>query len=147
MALNLDLYATVLDLAGVPAPQGARPSRSLAPLLRGESPPWTDDVIFAEQEETRVLRTPNWAFFKRFGGLGDALFDLEADPEETINIAEDPAQAERVARFSQAIAIHFARYSRKEADPWQGGRPIQNTERADVWQEVWGQDWAPVFSY
>lgn len=45
------------------------PSRSLMPILKGESlTHWGDDAVFSEQEETRVIRTQKWALFKRYDG-------------------------------------------------------------------------------
>ena len=52
-------------------------------MLRGELPDNRgDDVVFSEQEETRVIRTPEWVLFKRFAGsanhdLSDELYDVE----------------------------------------------------------------------
>lgn len=148
---NMDLHATILDLLG-DEPDPARPSRSFAPLLRGSLSPGPDpDEVFAEQEETRVIRTPRWAYFKRFRGpgadFGDALFDLSADPDETRNLAQDPAHAGVVADLSARIDTYFARYADPRADLWHGGRPIQNSTMRSFWQKAWGKDWAPVYGY
>jgi len=149
---NADIYATLLDYAGGQA-DPSLPSRSFAGSLRGEAmPDWGADEVFAEQEETRVIRTPKWAFFKRFNGTGrtdlpDALYDVVADPEETENLADDPAHAKIVADLSARIEAYFARYSRPEADMWSGGKPIQNSMMRPFWRDAWGQDWGPVYRY
>lgn len=155
MVSNLDLYATVLDHAGLPVPgsdQGIS-SRSLMPLLQGEAPPgWGPDVMFAEQEETRVIRTPDWVYFKRFQpGTGEvlehALYNVKADPSETGNLAGRTDLALIEGDLSQQIDGFFETFRRPEADLWQGGTPIQNSVRPDFWADVWGADWAPVYSY
>ncbi len=149
---NMDLHATVLDYAGADFDRSG-PSRSFAPLLRGsEICDWGEDEVFAEQEETRVLRTPQWAFFKRFRrdgapDLPDALFDVTTDPEETRNLADDPAHIQTVADLSVRIDTFFERFARQEADLWRGGQPIQNSMLKSYWRGVWGSQWEPVYSY
>lgn len=149
---NLDLYATIIDyVGGVPNP--ALPSRSFAGLLRGDDvADWGDDEVFSEQEETRVIRNPQWAFFKRFGKAGapelpDELFNVITDPGETRNLAQDPAHAHIVADLSARIDAFFAAHARDEANLWRGGRPIQNSMLKTYWKDIWGEDWEPVYSY
>ncbi len=149
---NMDLHATILDYVGAEFDRGG-PSRSFAPLLRGEEiRSWGDDEVFSEQEETRVIRTPRWAFFKRFRRDGspelpDALFDVAKDPDETRNLANDPVHSRTVAELSARIDAFFERHSRKEADLWRGGQPIQNSMLTRYWRSVWGNEWGPVYSY
>lgn len=149
---NMDIYATVLDYAGG-EPDPGLPSRSFAGLLRGgDVGDWGADEVFAEQEETRVMRTPRWAYFKRFRGEGapeftDELFDTIADPGETNNLAADPAYVDVVADLSDRLDAFFALHADEKADLWRGGRPIQNSMLTEYWKGVWGQDWAPVYSY
>ena len=149
---NMDLYATLLDYAGGSA-DNALPSRSFAGLLRGEElADWGEDEVFSEQEETRVLRTPQWAFFKRFRKPGspdipDELFNLVTDPGEECNLAADPVHAHIVADLSARIDAFFAAHARTEADLWRGGTPIQNSMMKDFWRQAWGDDWVPTYSY
>ncbi len=149
---NMDLFSTIIDYAGG-APDDRLPSRSFAGLLRGEElTSWGEDEVFSEQEETRVIRTPDWAFFKRFRkdgapDLPDELYDINADPAETTNLASDPNLAQVVADLSARTDAFFATHSRKESDLWQGGRPIQNSMMSGYWQDIWGENWAPVYAY
>jgi arylsulfatase A-like enzyme len=144
---NTDLFATVLAAAGG-APDPTLPSRALL----SSATDWGEDAAYAEQEETRVIRTPNWLFMKRFRGpdtpdLPDALYDLHSDPGETRNLADQPDHKDTVAALSDKIDTYFARYTQPAADLWAGGRPIQNSMLPDYWRGVWGEDWAPVFHY
>ena len=149
---NTDLFSTVLDYVG-DTPDPTLPSRSFVPLLRGEdTADWGPDEVFAEQEETRVLRTGNWLYFRRLRHgpqqeFGDALFDVAADPEETQNLIDDPAHAAVAAELSARIDTYFARHARPDADMWTGGKPIQNSMMQPFWRSIWGEDWAPVYSY
>ncbi|OED39834.1 hypothetical protein AB833_13715 [Chromatiales bacterium (ex Bugula neritina AB1)] len=155
MVSNMDLYATILEHAGLPitSDSPALPSRSLLPLLAGDTPlDWGDDAVYSEQEETRVVRTQKWALFKRFDGPGnrgisDELYDIELDPDETCNLSGTEAVAEVEARLGAMLRDFFDRYTRQEADLWTGGVPIQNSVRQSYWKEVWGENWNPVYHY
>ncbi len=149
---NMDVYSTILDYAGG-APDPDLPSRSFASLLRGQdAPDWGEDAVYSEQEETRVIRTPGWAYFKRFShdgapDLPDELFNTADDPGETVNLANDPTRAAIAADLSARIDAYFERHVRTEADLWAGGQPIQNSMMSAYWRDIWGEDWAPVFRY
>ena len=151
MVSNMDLYATVLDAAGIDA-DNATPSRSLTELLSGHATTHEDDAVYSEQEETRVVRTQRWAYFQRFSHangpeFGDELYDVQADPEETVNLIDDPKHAEIVTELRGKLAAFFQKNSVPEANLWQGGKPIQNSARIEYWKKVWGDDWTPVFAY
>lgn len=149
---NLDLFATVLDSVGL-EPDASAPSRSLAPLLAGAEEPghWGADEVYAEQEETRVIRTDHWCYFRRFSGgdvpIGDALFDTTADPQETHNLVGDPDHRDTAEHLAARIDAYFDTHARPEADLWRGGRPIQNTMVGELWRLAWGDDWSPVYGY
>jgi arylsulfatase A-like enzyme len=149
---NTDLYATILDCAGGSA-NPELPSRSFAPVLKGATPEnWGDDEMYAEQEETRVIRTPDWVMFKRFikDGVSDLqheLYDVNADPDETNNLAQSPDHAAVVAELSKKIDDYFEQYAKTKADMWKGGVPIQNSTLIEYWRGIWGQQWQPVYYY
>lgn len=149
---NIDLYGTILDyVGGTSDPE--LPSRSFAGLLRDEDvADWGEDEVYSEQEETRVIRTPQWAYFKRFNRDGapeleDELFNVVTDPDETVNLAAHPEHAQIVADLSARIETFFARHSRQQADMWRGGRPVQNSMMKSYWRDIWGDDWQPVYNY
>ena len=154
MVSNLDIYATLLDFTEqhVAQPGMTLPSRSLKSLAVEGDTDRSEDVVFAEQEETRVLRTARWAYFKRFRREGspdleDELFDVETDPGETRNLAQDPEYTDVLQTLDIMLTNFFETHSRAEADLWRGGRPLQNTERGELWRQVWGDDWKPGYRY
>ncbi len=84
---HLDLYPTVLDLAGVKADRCCRrPGRSLLQMLN-ETAPGHDHVI-AELATAMMIRTSNWklAYDPEAGGV-QQLHNLVVDPEELQNLA------------------------------------------------------------
>lgn len=117
---NIDFAPTFLDLAGVPVPASMH-GRSLVPLLEGEAPAdWRDAVYYHFYESHAVhmvpahygVRTarhklihyyePEWNCWE--------LFDLEQDPEEMRNVADDPAYADVRAALQKRLAGLRAAY-------------------------------------
>jgi uncharacterized sulfatase len=91
----VDLYPTLLDFAGVPVPAG-RDGVSLRPVLEGEGGSTRAALIgsadgvrgdhFAPARGGFFWRTQRWHYLARHQA-GDALYDLEADPGETRDVA------------------------------------------------------------
>jgi arylsulfatase A-like enzyme len=103
----IDLYPTVLELAGVPLQHEVQ-GRSLLPLLAGEGP-LPPRQAFAEgtnirAHEKRALRTPRFKFVlwekRKANGEDEGryeLFDLRADPREQHDLfGRHPEQAARL---------------------------------------------------
>lgn len=89
----VDLVPTVCELSGVPAPAGLE-GISFAPLLADPGRPWKKAVFLVDSPDNQVVRTRRFSYmeFAR-GPVPAALYDLEKDPWETVNLAEDPAWA------------------------------------------------------
>ena len=93
LVLNIDLPATILDLAGVKVPDEMQ-GRSLRPLLRGEKSDWRSE-IFGEElwdhpeiPQSECVRTERWKYIQYPGHPEYVeLFDLKADPQEKKNLA------------------------------------------------------------
>ncbi len=144
-----DIFATVLDIAGckLESPESV-PGLSLSPLLQDENVDFRDEV-FMEQEETRSIRTSQWLFMKRIENteydFQHDLYDLVNDPDERVNLAQDPKYAEVVAELSARVEEFFAKYANPRWDLWKGGVVKSNSTRPFLWKEVWGDDWAPKY--
>jgi arylsulfatase A-like enzyme len=94
---NMDLAATVLDIAEVLLPENLD-SCSLAPLLRDPHANWRNDFM-AEFHGHRFLysqRMVRWGSYKFVFNAPDRdeLYDLGRDPDETSNMIEEPEYAE-----------------------------------------------------
>ncbi len=112
MALNVDVLPTVLQLAGVPVPPGLH-GRSLVPLLAGADVPWRDAFLYEYYEfpaghcvrKNRGIRTARWKLIHFWEQPEEwELYDLAADPDETRNLAADPAHAAVVAELKARLA-------------------------------------------
>lgn len=102
MALNVDVAPTIVDCAGLPAPEGYQ-GRSLMPLVRGEKPAdWRTD-FFCEHlmDHPRIpkyegVRGSRYVYARYFEHPddGEFLHDLEVDPKELENFVADPRYAD-----------------------------------------------------
>lgn len=105
LVTHLDLYPTMLELAGAPAPAEPprRTGRSLLATLRRDAGAGHTE-IFAELGTAVMVRTASWklVFDPEAGGV-QQLFNLASDPNELINLAGvagyEAATAELLARL------------------------------------------------
>ena len=102
----VDLYPTLADLAGVPAPDTLQ-GTSLKPLLTDtDSPSWKKQQAFTiSRSGGESIRTKAWRFTQwGFGEKGLELYDLKNDPGEFTNQARNPEYAP-VVRMLRAQLI------------------------------------------
>ena len=109
----LDLYPTLCDLAGVPAPS-ALAGASLRPLLADSRAPWDRPAYTQTQRGKdaqgqwrfgRSVRTERWRYTEWLDGAGGAeLYDHDADPHEYANLATDPAHAAQAVAMKALLA-------------------------------------------
>jgi len=109
MALNIDIPATMLQLAGVKIPihyQG----RSLSPLLQGkQTSDWRNDffcehlMVNPEIPKWEGVRGERYVYANYFEQepVCEFLHDLEADPDQLVNLAADPKYREILATMSK----------------------------------------------
>ena len=125
MVNHCDLWATLLDIAGV-TPNAAlaakinSPGRSYFKQLKGGTvASWKTDQI-SEYGNARMIRTPMHKLILRYAYAGmlhpSELYDLKADPRETINHLEDPNYADIVKELSDRLNKYFITYSEAEHD-------------------------------
>ena len=98
-----DLFPTVCDLAGVPAPETVE-SKSLAPLMRNPSATAYGDVYAAYRDLMRAVRTDRWKLIVYPKAAVTQLFDVAADPWELRNLADAPEHASVLADMHERLA-------------------------------------------
>jgi hypothetical protein len=109
IAAHIDLMPTILEVCGVRKPDGNPiDGKSLWPLARGTSGAWPDRMLFTqwhrgdrpEAFRSSAVRTQRYKLVN-----GKELFDLEADPAESHDIAA--ANPEVVARLRKGYTEWF----------------------------------------
>ena len=113
---TVDVFASLAELAGLPPPR-RHEGTSFAPLLRDPDRPWKR-AVFSRYPRFRLdpdqlvmgrsVRTDRWRYAEwrhRASGAfrGAELYDHDADPEETVNLARDPAYADVVAEMAAVL--------------------------------------------
>jgi arylsulfatase A-like enzyme len=120
-SVNLDIPATILDLATVPVPakyQGA----SLRPLLNGDRPKnWrTDFYVEHHANPAQIatwfgIRDNRYTYANYYQNGTELLYDRERDPTELTNVATDAAYAAVFARLRQRSLDYKQLYTRPES--------------------------------
>ena len=113
---HLDLYPTILRLAGAGPPGRTRPGRDLLALLRDE-PGAFRDAVFSQLGTAVMIRTANWklVFDAEQDGV-QVLFNLASDPEETTNLAGNPAYQSITSRLLEQLVSQYIRLSQYTHD-------------------------------
>lgn len=136
-----DVPATILDYLGIDVSLEGSPGRSFSPLLRGEKSNWNDEVFY-EQEESRGIRTPEFAFWNRLEGTGaDELYDMKSDPGQHKNLIDDPALAATVIGLEKRLTAFFSHYADSEYDLWHGGIAKGSVVRPEIFRKLYGPQW------
>lgn len=107
--IGLDLYATLCDYAGVALDTARYRGRSLRPAAEGRAQTHHDEV-FVETLLSGVgiqgwaILTPRYKYvFYQWGRNREALYDLESDPGEMVNLAVDRRHAAELARLRRLM--------------------------------------------
>ncbi|HYM30713.1 MAG TPA: alkaline phosphatase family protein [Candidatus Cybelea sp.] len=129
----IDVLPTCLDALGLDAPPQRIEGRSLLPLIRGGGADAWRDAVFSELDysfrEARVtlnrdprecrammVRTDRWKYVL-WQGYRPQLFDLADDPQELVDLWDDPARANVRAEMHERL---FAWARTRELRPTAG---------------------------
>ncbi len=123
MALNIDVPATMLDLAGVPIPQSWH-GKSLVPVVSGAQISLDRDTILIEHlwefeniPPSEGVRTSEWKYFRYVNDKSsEELYNLKNDLKETNNLVSKPEYAEVLKKLRNKLD----RLTEEYADPYSG---------------------------
>lgn len=116
---HCDMWATLLDIAGAtPDAKTAAaihsPGKSFLPALRGHADS-NRDTQFSEYGNARMIRTPQYKLILRYPYAGvifpSELYDLQADPRETVNRYTDPSCAAAIKDLTARLDQFFGMYT------------------------------------
>jgi arylsulfatase A-like enzyme len=115
--LNIDVSATILDLAGVQRPPSWH-GKSLKGFVQGNQTAQHRDTILLEHlwvfdqiPASEGIRTSGWKYFRYVDDQRlEFLFDLTKDPEEKINLAGRVEHQSKLRQFRTAFERQTAMY-------------------------------------
>jgi choline-sulfatase len=107
----LDIYPTLLDLAGLPKDKGLE-GLSLRPQLEDASTKRDVPAITTHNHDNHGVRSENWRYITYADGTQE-LYDMRMDPNEWKNLLADPQGAETYADVIAAHRKHLPKSSRK----------------------------------
>jgi arylsulfatase A-like enzyme len=118
MALNIDVTATIVDLAGIDVPAGYH-GQSLVSIVTGETETISRDAVLIEHlwefpdiPPSEGVRTDEWKYFRYVDDPSiEELYNLIADPQETNNLAGDAVHQETMAEIRARLEQLTTRYS------------------------------------
>ncbi len=123
MALNIDVTSTIVDLAGLEIPVNYQ-GKSLLPIVNRKVKTFNRDTILIEHlwefeniPPSEGVRTDRWKYMRYINNKSlEELYDLKADPQETINLVSDQKHSSVLKNLQQKIDELSNRY----ADPYSG---------------------------
>jgi arylsulfatase A-like enzyme len=111
MIQNVDVAPTILSVAGL-QPPATMPGKSFIGLLKEDTIKWRDKIFYEYYWEYDFpftptvfgVRTDKFKYI-RYYGVWDTneLYDLEKDPNETVNLISDPEYAEIAKKMADEL--------------------------------------------
>jgi N-acetylglucosamine-6-sulfatase len=108
---NIDIAPTVLEAAGLTPPENTD-GQSFLLLAKGKKIKWRDHLLYEYYWERNYPQTPTMHALRgdrykyiRYHGIWDTdeLYDLQEDPNERINLINDPAHAVRIQSMNARL--------------------------------------------
>ena len=99
-------------------------------------------VVFDEYGGTRMIRTETWKYVHRYPDGPNELYDLENDPDERANLADDAGYASKRRSLRGELEGWFERYADPDRDGWT--RPVSGAGQQRPVGGAWDDD-SPAF--
>jgi arylsulfatase K len=148
----IDVYPTLMDMAGMALPDGLE-GVSLMPELHGERAPGRPDYVFSEYHSnfqntsSFMLRRGNWKYIA-YDGYEPQLFDLQSDPYEMTNLVDArPDRVEAMDADLRAIvdypqvADQVRAYNKASFIAWREQMP---PEEVEMYMSDFFAGWGPA---
>lgn len=95
-----DIFATLCELCDIDVPTGLD-SRSLVPLMEGNTESWSNETISQYQGKYLMIKWDDLKYQYYGEDITEVLFDLKANPQESINFINDAEYEDLVAKFRE----------------------------------------------
>ncbi len=121
MALNVDIPATILDMAGLNQPKNYH-GKSLLPIVSGKRKTMNRDTVLIEHlwefvsiPPSEGIRTNDWKYFRYVNDKSwEELYDLKNDPQEINNLIKNDKYSIVLNKLRQETAAQI----QKVQDPY-----------------------------
>ena len=101
---QFDMYPTLCELAGIPAPSGIE-GRSIArAVVKGSGPTGRDAVFLAYRDFQRAVRRGPYKLIRYPQVNRTQLFRLDRDPDEVHDLSREAGESRRVAEMTALLA-------------------------------------------
>lgn len=100
----LDLFPTLLELAGLPA-DAEQEGQSLVPLMKNPKQDWNHPAITSFGLGNFAIRTARYRFIQYLDGSCE-LYDLHTDPHEWTNLAARPEYQQMISEHAAYLPEH-----------------------------------------
>ena len=107
-----DWLSTIVDYAGDASlsPTGL-PGKSFAPILRGHKFEERERIfVFDEYGPVRMIRSKQWKLIWRYPAGAHELYDVGNDPDESVNLFDEPGFANRIAEMRRELDDWYTAY-------------------------------------
>jgi len=123
MALNIDVPATILDLAGISTPPVYQ-GKSLMPVITNQMKSLQRDTILIEHlwefeniPPSEGVRTDRWKYMRYINDKSlEELYDLKEDPRERVNLVNN----QQFASVRRELQLKTDELANRYADPYSG---------------------------
>ncbi|MCG6927026.1 MAG: sulfatase [Acidobacteria bacterium] len=124
----LDIYPTLVELAGLPEKDGLE-GISLVPQLKDADAPRERPAVTTHNHDNHAVRSEDWRYI-RYADGSEELYDVRKDPNEWRNLAADP-------RMAGVIEEHRRWLPRSSAKPALGSkhRILTYEDGIAVWED------------
>ncbi len=109
----IDLYPTLVDLAGLPA-RNELEGHSLRPLIESPNAPWNHPAFTMTARDGQPLglavSTARYRLLVPGNNRPSELYDYHNDPQEFVNLIDDPAHTSARKELQTLAEDYFSRY-------------------------------------
>ena len=112
MTNNIDIVPTIMNMAGI-SEDSSLPGQSLLPFVTGKGEYRENEAVYGQYHQKqrwaapiRMIRTEEWKY-NIYIKHGEELYDLESDPHEIYNLANDPEYSDVRADLHYRLIDHI----------------------------------------
>lgn len=103
LSQQIDIYPTLAELCGLPIPKHVQ-GKSLASVLENPQHVVHKAVYCQRGRNDHLLRTDRWALI-RYGRGGIELYDMQSDPRQFTNLANEPKHKRILAELQDSLDL------------------------------------------